>query len=126
MLFFFLTISTLLKTTQKSHCRQSAHTLFDGVLPSRICPSQARECAQCLEGSFSSSKDANCCRYAFSLVLDISTRNLYGHMPFHSGIGYSTLGLTAPAQAYRTDFSDIPFACMLFPPITLRAYFDWE
>lgn len=35
----------------------------------------------------------------------------------------STLGLTTSVQAYRTNFSNIPLARMLFPPITPRALF---
>lgn len=59
---------------------------IDGVLANCILLSQPREFSKCLESSLSSSKDANCCHYAFSLVLD-STRNLYGCMPSYSGIG---------------------------------------
>lgn len=71
--------------------------------------SQPRECARCLEGSFSSSKDANCCHYAFSLVLDFSPKNLYGHMPSHSGIGYCYPGAngTSPSLQKRLFWHSI-------------------
>lgn len=109
MLFPFDNIHSPENSTKNTLWAVSTYMLIDGILPSWICPSQPRECAQCLEGSFSSSKDANCCHYAFSLVLDFSPKNLYGHMPSHSGIGYCYPGAngTSPSLQRRLFWHSI-------------------
>lgn len=70
-----------------SQCRQSVHTDWLLSFPKLDLSFSTKRFCPMFKGSFSSSKHANCCHYAFSLVLDIRTRNLQGHMPSHSGTG---------------------------------------